>query len=92
MNAPLAEKFADMSEYPETNKTTKKSSKKQLDTSSDSTGSERSSPRKSEAKMNYEGLEKLVGAPRVNDQIAFQILEISSNFTPEVSEYKVRLL
>lgn len=91
LNAPQADEFADMSEYPDKNKATNKSSKKQLNTSTDSTGSERSSPRKSESRMNYEGLEKLIGAPRVNDQIAFQILEISSNFTPEVSEYKVWL-
>jgi len=88
LNAPEAEEFADNSEYPLTNKSSKKSNKKQLNTSTDSSSSEKSSPRKSEAKMNYEALEKLIGAPRVNDQIAFQILEISSNFTPEVSDYK----
>jgi len=30
----------------------------------------------------------MIGTPRVNDKIAFQILEISSNFTPEISEFK----
>ena len=89
LNAPQAEEFADKSQYPQPNTAKKTSTKKQLDTSTDSTGSEKSQKSKSVNKMNYQGLEKLVGAPRVNDKIAFQVLEISSNFTPEVSDFKV---
>lgn len=94
LNAPQSEEFADNSTYP-TEKVNKKSNK-QLNTSTDSTSSENSSPSKkrdskSPSKVNkidYDKLQSLVGAPRVNDQVAFQILEISSNFTPEISDYK----
>ncbi len=46
------------------------------------------SPPPSPKKIDYHKYEALMGAPRVSDHIAFQLLEISSNFTPEVSEYK----
>jgi len=46
--------------------------------------------RKSPSKeyFNYDSYQSLIGAPRLNDKIAFQILEISTNFTPEISGYK----
>lgn len=79
----------------------KKQTQNQLNTSTDSTSSSSSSgsssPSKrnhrkkspSPAKIDYEKLAKLEGMPRVHDKLAFQILEISSNFTPEISSYKV---
>lgn len=39
-------------------------------------------------RYDFEALEPLRGAPRVGDKLAFQILEISSSFTPEISSYK----
>jgi len=39
-------------------------------------------------KVDYSKLDSLVGSPRIGDKLAFQVLEISSNFTPEVSKYK----
>jgi len=38
--------------------------------------------------ISYEKCVPLIGQPRLNDKIAFQILEISSNFTPELSGFK----
>lgn len=97
LNAPKAEQFADISEYPVKN--TKKNSKKIMNSSTTSTSSSLSnndgnkSPknsRKSPSKeyFNYDSYQSLIGAPRLNDKIAFQILEISTNFTPEISGYK----
>jgi hypothetical protein len=40
----------------------------------------------------YESFEPLVGQPRLNDKIAFQILEISSNFSPELSSFKTAVV
>lgn len=97
LNAPQSEEFADRSEYPSTHKVSKKSknnTEKLMNTSTDSTSdvkNKRDNQRKkspSPAKINYDNYQSLVGAPRVDDKIAFQILEISSNFTPEVSDYK----
>eukprot|EP00731_Ephydatia_muelleri_P031980 Em0023g487a len=39
-------------------------------------------------KRNYDTLPDLRGPPRVGDQIAFKLLELSVNCTPEVSSYK----
>lgn len=50
------------------------------------------SPINTSVKVDYEKLQNLVGAPRLNDKIAFQILEISSNFTPEISQYKTGMV
>ena len=65
--------------------------------SSSSGSSAASSPQKekkekkspSSPKVDYEKLEKLEGIPRIHDKVAFQNLEISTNFTPEISQYKV---
>lgn len=46
------------------------------------------SPPPSPKKIDYNKFESLIGAPRVNDKLAFQILEISESFTPEISDYK----
>ncbi len=72
---------------------------KQVDSSSSdsssSSSSGSSSPSKKELKspsspkVDYEKLAKLEGIPRLDDKLAFQILEISSNFTPEISAFKV---
>lgn len=91
LNAPQSEEFADRSTYPS------KKATKNLNTTTESTCSESTSPTKrtqkakSPSKINkidYGSFQNLVGAPRIDDKIAFQILEISANFTPEVSDYK----
>ncbi|CAF0894321.1 unnamed protein product [Brachionus calyciflorus] len=80
LNAPKAENFIDeiLSEgqKPSSSKTTPKSSPRK---------EQRRSP---SPKIDYEKFEALNTAPRVGDKIAFKILEISSNFTPEISGYK----
>lgn len=52
----------------------------------------KSSPKKERPspspKIDYEKFQTLDSAPRVNDRIAFKVLEISSSFTPEISSYK----
>jgi hypothetical protein len=49
----------------------------------------RSSPRTvTVPKICYDEYPSVVGAPRVHDIVAFQMVEISANFTPEVSGYK----
>ncbi|RNA24169.1 coilin-like isoform X2 [Brachionus plicatilis] len=79
LNAPKAENFIDeiLSENQNvaSTKTTPKSSPKK----------ERRSP---SPKVDYEKFQSLNSAPRINDKIAFKILEISSSFTPEISSYK----
>ena len=57
----------------------------EMNESQSSTSSSQSSKTK---RIDYEKLEALVGAPRLNDKLAFKVLEISANFTPEVSNYK----
>lgn len=105
LNAPKAEEFVKKSNQPQQQKPkqeTKKQQQNQMNTSTDSTTSasstSTSSPRKSPnrkskspspTKVDYEKLNKLESMPRVNDKLAFQVLEISSNFTPEISAYKV---
>jgi coilin len=37
---------------------------------------------------DYSGLPALLGAPRIGDTIAFKVLELSTNCTPEISDYK----
>lgn len=100
LNAPQAEQFADISEYPlkNTKKNTKKIEKLNSSTSSRSSSSSSisdniKSPKNSRKSplrdlVNYDEYQSLLGSPRLNDKIAFQILEISSNFTPEISAYK----
>lgn len=79
LNAPKAENFIDEIVSESQNglspQTTPKSSPRK----------ERRSP---SPKIDYEKFESLDSAPRVNDRIAFKILEISSSFTPEISSYK----
>lgn len=79
LNAPKAENFIDeiLSENQNvmSPKTTPKSSPRK----------ERRSP---SPKIDYEKFQSLNSAPRVGDKVAFKILEISSNFTPEISSYK----
>lgn len=77
LNAPQSEKLIDKSDYP------KKSSKKSFQAKLSQKPKSSSVP-----KINYDKFENLIGSPRLNDKIAFQILEISTNFTPEISDYK----
>lgn len=92
LNAPRSEEFADKSEYPTNQKND--SSMDSLNTSTTSNENDKANKRNkkqkspSAQKFDFEKFESLKSAPRVNDKIAFQILEISSNFTPEISEYK----
>jgi hypothetical protein len=102
LNAPKAEEFT---KKPATanHKNKAKANQHNVNISSSSssdtssTSSSASSPQKekkekkspSSPKVDYEKLEKLEGIPRLQDKIAFQILEISTNFTPEISQYKV---
>ena len=39
--------------------------------------------------INFEKLEKLDQNPMIGEKIAFQVLEISENFTPEISGFKI---
>lgn len=90
LNAPQSEKFIDTSEYPK--KTSKKTTRMTPSVDNQATtiptklieGSK--SP--SVPKICYDKFENLIGSPRLNDKIAFKILEISTNFTPEISDYK----
>jgi hypothetical protein len=41
--------------------------------------------------IDYNKLKSLKGYPNINDIIAFQMLELSSNFQPELSNFKVKL-
>ena len=98
LNAPKAEDFVKKAATAATNNK-KKANELNVSTSSTSSSSSsgsssNSSPKKerktpASPKVDYEKLAKLEGIPRVHDKVAFQILEISSNFTPEVSQYKV---
>jgi len=87
LNAPQAEEFAykpDQAKKPEFDLNTSTSS-----TSSNKSESKKRSPKSpGSSKIAYETYPNMVGAPRVGDKIAFQILEISANFTPEISGYK----
>lgn len=96
LNAPKAEEFVKKQMTTTNNKPKAKDlnvSISSTSSSSSSSSSSNSSPIKerkspSSPKVDYEKLAKLEGIPRLHDKIAFQILEISSNFTPEVSQFK----
>lgn len=98
LNAPAAEEFT--SKQNEVSNLKQQECDDKLNTSTSSVSSntdnesktnkgDRYRKRRSPSPMiDYDKYEPLVGAPRLNDRIAFQILEISSNFTPEISKFK----
>ncbi|KAJ1558881.1 hypothetical protein HK405_012806, partial [Cladochytrium tenue] len=42
----------------------------------------------SEATADYASMPKLVGLPAVGDRLAFRLLELSTSYTPELTEFK----
>jgi len=88
LNAPKPENFTENA-----NEVNKKQNDEQVKSPNKnrSPKSPSNSPRRRRSpspKVDYEKFDALMGAPNVNDKIAFQILEISSSFTPEISGYK----
>jgi len=94
LNAPPAEEFSESQVEKNISESSDDSfSSSNTSTNNDSdtkqkSGGKRRNRRSRSPKIDYDNLQPLVGQPRLDDKLAFQILEISSNFTPELSGFK----
>lgn len=94
LNAPSAEELM-ATKNSKIHDTSSSSSSSSTSTKSDngeinklSKREKRTKRRSPSPQIDFSKFEQLKGEPRINDIIAFQILEISRNFTPEISKFK----
>ena len=83
LNAPQAEEFISKSESESTIKNNLNLSSSSADISvsaSSETSSEKRSPNYKTAKFDFEALKPLVGAPNLNDKLAFKVEHLSSYY------------